>query len=226
MASTLESDVVQGKPKARRPWWAVIRSLSARHRERIAGHLLALDPQDRYLRFGYAANDTQIRSYVDKLDFERDVAFGIYNWRLKLVAMAHLAYSVDRSYDACAEFGVSVLPSARGHGYGGQLFARAMLHARNAGVQLMFIHALSENKIMLGIARKAGATVEYDGSEAQAYLRLPAATFETQVAELLEEQLAQADYRLKMQARQFWNLLSDLQDVRRGVREGRHRTGS
>jgi hypothetical protein len=46
------------------------------------------------------------------------------------------------------------------------------------------------------------------------------------VAELLEEQLAQADYRLKMQAKQFWNFLSDLQDVRRGVREGRHRSGS
>jgi GNAT superfamily N-acetyltransferase len=226
MASTLESDVVQNKPKARRPWWAIIRRLGLRHRDRILAHLLDLDAQDRYLRFGYAANDEQIRSYVDKLDFERDVVFGIYNWRLKLVAMAHLAHSVDRSYDACAEFGVSVLRSARGHGYGGKLFARAMLHARNTGVQLMFIHALSENKIMLSIARKAGATVEYDGSEAQAYLRLPAATFETQVAELLEEQLAQADYRLKMQARQFWSFLSDLQDVRRGVREGRHRSGS
>jgi GNAT superfamily N-acetyltransferase len=226
MASTLESDDAQNKPKGRRPWVAIIRRLGLRHRDRILGHLLDLDVHDRYLRFGYAANDEQIRSYVDKLDFERDVVFGIYNWRLKLVAMAHLAHSVDRSYDACAEFGVSVLRSARGHGYGGKLFARAMLHARNTGVQLMFIHALSENKIMLGIARKAGATVEYDGSEAQAYLRLPAATFETQVAELLEEQLAQADYRLKMQARQFWNFLSDLQDVRRGVREGRHRSGS
>lgn len=226
MVSTLESEVVQNKPKGRRPWWATIRRLGLRHRDRILSHLLDLDVHDRYLRFGYAANDEQIRLYVDKLDFERDVVFGIYNWRLKLVAMAHLAHSVDRSYDACAEFGVSVLRSARGHGYGGKLFARAMLHARNTGVQLMFIHALSENKIMLGIARKAGATVEYDGSEAQAYLRLPAATFETQVAELLEEQLAQADYRLKMQAKQFWNFLSDLQDVRRGVREGRHRSGS
>lgn len=216
----------QMKPKRRKSWLVIIRRLSAWHRERIVNHLVTLDGHDRYLRFGYAANDTQIRSYADTLDFDRDVVFGIYNWRLKLVAMAHLAHSVDRSYAACAEFGVSVLSSARSHGYGGKLFARAMLHARNEGVQLMFIHALSENKAMLSIARKAGATVEYDGSEAQAYLRLPAATFETQVAELLEEQLAQADYRLKMQARRFWRFLSDLQDVRRGVREGRHQSGS
>jgi RimJ/RimL family protein N-acetyltransferase len=211
---------------ARAPWVAVIRRLGARHRGRITRHLLALDERDRYLRFGYAAGDEQIQAYADSLDFERDAIFGIYNRRLELVAMAHLAHSVDRSFDACAEFGVSVLPSVRGHGYGGKLFARAMRHARNEGVHLMFIHALSENKAMLAIARKAGATVEYDGADASAYLRLPGATFESQVAELLEEQLAQTDYRLKVQAKQFWAFLKELQNVRRGVREGRHKSAS
>jgi GNAT superfamily N-acetyltransferase len=209
---------------ARAPWVAVIRRLGARHRGRIARHLQALDEHDRYLRFGYMANDAQIQTYADSLDFEHDAIFGIYNRRLELVAMAHLAHSVDRSYDACAEFGVSVLPSVRGHGYGSKLFGRAMRHARNEGVYLMFIHALSENKAMLNIARKAGAAVEYDGSEARAYLRLPPATFESQVTEMLEEQLAQTDYRLKVQAKQFWDFLSSLQDVRRGVREARHKS--
>ena len=209
---------------ARAPWVAVIRRLGARHRGRIARHLQALDERDRYLRFGYLANDVQIQAYVDTLDFEHDAVFGIYNRRLELVAMAHLAHSVDRNFDACAEFGVSVLPSVRGHGYGSKLFARAMRHARNEGVHLMFIHALSENKAMLSIARKAGASVEYDGSEASAYLRLPPATFESQVTEMVEEQLAQTDYRLKVQAKQFWEFLSGLQDVRRGVREARHKS--
>jgi GNAT superfamily N-acetyltransferase len=209
---------------ARAPWVAVIRRLGARHQGRIARHLQALDEHDRYLRFGYLANDAQIQAYVDTLDFERDAIFGIYNRKLELVAMAHLAHSVDKSFDACAEFGVSVLPSVRGHGYGSKLFARAMRHARNEGVHLMFIHALSENKAMLSIARKAGATVEYDGSEASAYLRLPPSTFESQVTEMVEEQLAQTDYRLKVQAKQFWAFITGLQDVRRGVREARHKS--
>lgn len=186
----------------------------------------ALDERDRYLRFGYLANDAQIQAYVDTLDFERDGVFGIYNRKLELVAMAHLAHSVDKSFDACAEFGVSVLPSVRGHGYGSKLFGRAVRHARNEGVHLMFIHALSENKAMLNIARKAGATVENDGSEASAYLRLPPATFESQVTEMLEEQLARTDYRLKVQAKQFWAFLTGLQDVRRGVRDARHKSGA
>lgn len=211
---------------ARAPWVAVIRRLGSRHRGRIARHLQALDERDRYLRFGYLANDAQIQAYVDTLDFERDAIFGIYNRKLELVAMAHLAHSVDKSFDACAEFGVSVLPSVRGHGYGSKLFGRAVRHARNEGVHLMFIHALSENKAMLNIARKAGASVEYDGSEASAYLRLPPATFESQVTEMVEEQLAQTDYRLKVQAKQFWEFLTGLQDVRRGVRDARHKSGA
>ena len=67
--------------------------------------------------------------------------------------------------DVSAEFGVSVLKKARGRGYGSRLFDRAVMHARNEGVELMFIHALSENKAMLKIARNAGATLERAGSD-------------------------------------------------------------
>ena len=208
------------------PWVATIRKLGPGHRERIAKHLLALEERDRYLRFGYAANDEQIRRYVDGLDFERDDIFGIYNRRLDLIAMAHLAHSIDRNYAACAEFGVSVSKSARGRGYGGKLFGRAVMHARNEGVHMMFIHALTENTAMLKIARKGGATVERDGSESEAYLRLPPATFDSRVTEMIEEQLAQTNYRLKVQAKQFWDFLASLQEVRRGVRDARHKTSS
>jgi len=205
------------------PWVAAVRSLGPRHRERIARHLLELDEHDRYLRFGYIASDEQIRRYVEGLDFERDDIFGIYNRKLKLIAMAHLAHSVDSSFDACGEFGVSVSKSARGRGYGGKLFERAVMHARNEGVDLMFIHALSENTAMLKIARKAGATVVKDGPESNAYLRLPPATFDSRMTEMIEEQIAKTDYRLKVQAKQFWNILAMVQEVRQGVRDSRDR---
>lgn len=214
------------KASRRAPWVAAIRALGPRHRERIARHLLALDEHDRYLRFGYIANDEQIRRYVDGLNFERDDIFGIYNRRLELIAMAHLAHSVDSSFDACGEFGVSVSKRARGRGYGGKLFERAVMHARNEGVHLMFIHALTENTAMLKIARKAGATVVKDGPESKAYLYLPPATFDSRVTEMIEEQIAKTDYRLKVQAKQFWDFLAGLQEVRRGIQEARHKSGA
>ncbi len=42
---------------------------------------------------------------------------------------------------------------------GARLFERAVVVARNEGVGMLFIHALSENAAMLKIARNAGATV-------------------------------------------------------------------
>lgn len=200
-----------------------IRSMGPGHLARIAAHLLALDAQDRYLRFGYAANDEQIQRYVDQLNFDRDELFGIFNRKLELIAMAHLAFSVDPDCTSCAEFGVSVSKSGRGRGYGSRLFERAVMHARNEGVHMIFIHALSENTAMLKIARRAGALIERDGSESEAHLRLPPADFDSRVTELIHEQVAITDYHFKAQARQFWSVLALLQDIRQGVREARER---
>jgi GNAT superfamily N-acetyltransferase len=201
-----------------------IRSLGPSHRERISAHLMSLDEHDRYLRFGYTATDDQVQRYVAGLDFERDEIFGVYNRKLELIAMAHLAYSEDPALRSCAEFGVSVLKKARGHRYGTRLFDRAVMHARNEGVEMLFIHALSENTAMLKIARNSGAKLERSGSETDAHLRLPPATLDSRVSELLEEQFAQTDYRLKVQAKNFWDFLTGVQEVRQGVREARHKS--
>ena len=220
-----ESREESAAPDKPAPVLVPIRSLGVGHRERIANHLLSLDEHDRYLRFGYAANDEQIRRYADSLDFERDEIFGIYNRRLELLAMAHLAFSTDPEHKSCAEFGVSVVKSARGRGYGARLFDRAVMHARNEGVDMLFIHALSENTAMIKIARNAGAIVERDGSETEAWLRLPPATMDSRVNEMVEEQLAQTDYRLKVQAKQFWDILAAVQEIRRVVRDARDKAG-
>ncbi len=202
--------------------WVPIRSLSPRHKPRIARHLRSLPPADRYLRFGYAATDEQIDRYVAGLNFTRDEIFGVFNRRLELVAMAHLAYSVDPQWATCAEFGVSVSPHQRGKGLGAKLFGHAVMHARNQGVSLLFIHALSENVAMLKIARRAGAVVQRDGSESEAYLSLPQATLDSQLSGLMQEQMAELDYQLKMQANQFRQWLATVQEIRQGVRDARH----
>lgn len=206
------------------PIMVPIRSIGPSHGERIAAHLLSLSKEDRYLRFGYMANDEQVKRYVDGLNYERDDIFGIYNRKLELIAMAHLAFSTDAKLSSCAEFGVSVLASARGRGYGSRLFDRAVIHARNEGVGMMFIHALSENTAMLNIARKGGATIERDGSESEAYLKLPPADLDSRMTEMVEEQIAQTDYRLKVQAKQFWSFLTAVQDMRRGIQDARDKS--
>ncbi|MHB8947647.1 MAG: GNAT family N-acetyltransferase [Rhodoferax sp.] len=219
----LEGDAAPAAGRAA-PLMVPIRSLGANHRERIARHLLALEPHDRYLRFGFEATDAQIERYADSLNFERDEIFGIYNRRLELIAMAHLAFDPDVKLRDCAEFGVSVLKAARGRGYGGRLFDRAAMHARNEGVSRMFIHALSENTAMLKIARKAGATVARDGADSEAHLLLLPATLDSRLTELVEEKLAQTDYRIKVQVKHFRDALSGMMGSRRAGPDARPST--
>jgi GNAT superfamily N-acetyltransferase len=191
--------------------WIPICSLAARHRPRILAHLLALSERDRYLRFGYAASDVQIERYVEQLDFKRDEVFGIFNRHLELVAMAHLAYMSAAAWSRpAAEFGVSVAKGSRGRGYGDRLFDHAALHARNRGIDSLLVHALTENTAMLRIARNAGARIERDGPESQAWVKLAPESLVSHVEALVEDTAADLDYRLKRQAYRVDELLSGL----------------
>jgi len=199
-------------------------TLSEEHGPKILKHLLALSEHDRYLRFGYTATDEHIQRYVSTVNFERDEIYGVFNRNLDIVAMAHLALMKEPGREFSSEFGVSVVSSARGRGYGGRLFERAVMHARNDKVYQMYIHALSENAPMIRIARKAGATIERDGSETEAFLRLPKRDLDSRVTELVANQFAKTNYSIKEDAKRFWNFLSKVQEIRQGVRKARHQS--
>jgi len=198
---------------ARRPLaWLPIRQLAPKHRWKITAHLRALGEQDRYLRFGYAATDEQIQRYVTGLDFDRDEIFGVFDRRLQLSAVMHLAHmpASGPGGKAMIEFGVSVAQRLRGRGVGARLFDHALMHARNASVDTMIIHALSENRAMLHIARKAGATVIREGGEAEARLKLPPHSLTTQVEAMVESHAAEIDYRVKRGAHELVQLRNRL----------------
>lgn len=187
--------------------WVPIRPLGERHRALILTHLLGLNDHDRYLRFGYPASDERIQTHVASLDLAHDDLFGIFNRRLQLVAIAYLAYSelagAQHGIRRMAEFAVSVDHRARGRGYGNRLFAYAVRHARNRGVDRLFIHALSENTAMLRIARKAGATMHREGGESEGWLQLPPDSLRSQAEELLANSVADLNYVAKLQTRRL-----------------------
>ena len=219
VATTAPNPGAEGHSRANFSW-VPIRSLTQRHRRRISSHLLDLDPSDRYLRFGQAASDAQIQRYVSSLNFVRDEVFGIFNRRLQLIAVAHLAYEAPQQATgrpAMAEFGVSVSKKARSRGFGARLFERAVMHARNRRIDTLYIHALTENTAMLKIARKAGAEVVRDGSESQAHLKLPADTVATHVEQMLEGRAAEVDYRLKLQALRIDRFVEAIAEIKAGV---------
>ncbi|MBU3618935.1 GNAT family N-acetyltransferase [Polynucleobacter sp. JS-Fieb-80-E5] len=175
-----------------------VRELHAGYREEILNHLLQLNDEDRRLRFGTQTPDEVIRHYVESLDFNRDVIFGVFNLDLELVGMAHLAYLPERKGEArAAEFGVSVLPEGRSQGLGTALLQRSAVHSRNTNIETLYVHCLANNKAMMHLAQKAGMTVEYAYGDADACLKLPPANPATIVEEAANAQWAGMDYALK-----------------------------
>jgi hypothetical protein len=68
--------------------------------------------------------------------------------------------------------------------------------------------------------------VERTGPDTDAYVRLPPATLDSRMSEIVAQQLALTDYRLKLQAQGVRKVLASIQEVRTGMREGRHKSGS
>lgn len=192
----------------------LVRELHAGHRERIREHLLALGEEDRRLRFGMLASDAIINDYVDSLNFVRDSVFAVFDEKLEIIGMAHLAYQEKNSQGTVtAEFGVSVSEDGRGLGVGTALFQRASIHSRNTKVDVLYVHCLSSNAAMMHIARKAGMSVEFAYGEADAYLRLPPGDSTTLATEAMQEQAAAIDYSFKANVKKaksisanFWRM--------------------
>ncbi len=184
----------------------LVKELSERDRRRILRHFLALNPNDRLLRFGSMIPDDAIAAYVAKLDFKRDIVFGVVNRVFQLVGVGHLAFAKagdgkPTAKQRVAELGVSVSASARGKGVGSRLFDRAAIHCRNSDVDTLYMQCLSSNQTMMHIARKAGMQIKREFGEADAYLQLPPPSPGSVMAEALEEQWAVIDYNFKANAR-------------------------
>jgi RimJ/RimL family protein N-acetyltransferase len=178
----------------------LVRELSSADRERLLRHFLALDEDDRLLRFGQIVPDHVIENYVRNLNFANDVVFGVFDSTLELIGVGHLAYLPADGDKRTAEFGVSVLESARGRGIGTKMFERAAMRSRNTQVTELYMHCLSRNSTMMHIAKKSGMKIEYAYGEADAYLSLTPADQTSIMAEMLQEQAAVFDYAIKRQA--------------------------
>lgn len=160
-----------------------------------AVHLLALDADDRRLRFGQAIDDTAIGNYVNRIDTDRDAIFGVIDDDLALVGAAHMARG-----EHYAELGISVLASHRRRGIGAALLQRAQLHARNWGIPEFFTHCLRENAPLMRLARRHGMHIVAEGGEADGFIALSAPDASSLASELLAERVGRFDHVLKSQA--------------------------
>lgn len=144
-----------------------VERLSDDMRASLVAHFLALPLKDRSLRFGMALAPTVIAAYVDGIDFERDLVFGVRDDRLAPVGVGHLAIEGD-----LAELALSVLPANRRRGIGSELFKRAVSEARARCIPSVCMHCLAGNTPVMRIAQRFGMDLITCDGDAAAYLKL------------------------------------------------------
>lgn len=189
----------------------LVRELHAGHREKILTHLLELSDTDRTLRFGMYTSNEVIERYVAGIDFLNDSVFGVFDNELRLIGLAHLGYPLfGNQTNKTAEFGVSVSEAGRGKGIGSALFKRAATHARNTNIEILYVHCLSSNKVMMHIAKKAGMDIEFSYGEADAYLRLMPPDNSSIISEAVQAQVADIDYAIKRNFKNSKNIFLNI----------------
>jgi GNAT superfamily N-acetyltransferase len=144
---------------------AVIR-LSGEHRQVLLDHFLALDDEDRRLRFGAALRGPAIGSYVRDIDFEHDGVFGVLD-HAAVMGVAHAALG-----EGPAELGISVLPEWRRQGIADALFERAVEFLRGRGEREAITFCLTENGAMMQLARKHGMLLDENEGHTNGRLRI------------------------------------------------------
>lgn len=124
---------------------------------RILAHLLALDTDDRLLRFSHGIRDEGIAAYVAALDFARDHVHGLCSAQGGIVALAHAAVRNGE-----LDFGLSVSSAHRQRGLGRALFGHVIARARVRSAARIVCHSISPAVLHMAAAsgfRRAGGSL-------------------------------------------------------------------
>lgn len=137
---------------------------------RYRTHLLLLDQETRYLRFGFHIQDQTIIELCQRWEANSDkhVIFGIENDDLDFVGIAHISLE-----DEVAELAFSVIKGYQRHGYGSALMARAIEYCQNHNIKQGCMVCLAHNEAIKKLARKHDILVKTDGGDAEAEILIP-----------------------------------------------------
>jgi len=165
------------------------------HRYRT--HLLALDEESRYRRFGYHINDDMINQLCDKFEAnpKDHKLFVIEDDNLDVVAAGHISLEGEE-----LELAFSVLKPYQGQGMGSSLMKRCIEWCQNRGIKGGCMVCLSTNTAIKKLAQKHGILIQ-DGGETLADIKIPEANSISIMNEVVDSNLARFDHLGKLQRR-------------------------
>lgn len=170
---------------SREPFRLVYRKLWEHDLPRYVAHLCRLAPADRRARFTREVDRAAIERHVASLDWHRVVLIGAFkDHMLRGVAELHLGRGSGLRQ---AELAFSIERPLQQQGLGSGLMERALVAARNRGIEQIWLMCLAENRGMRRVAGKFGAAVQLDHHEVLGELRLLPANSATLISEAIED---------------------------------------
>lgn len=175
------------------------------HRYRT--HLLALDADSRYTRFGTMVKDDIINQLCDRFESnpKEHKIFVIEDEDLKVVAAGHIALEGGET-----ELAFSVLNEYRKRGMGSSLMARTIEWCQNRNIKGGCMVCLSSNLAIKKLAAKHGVLIN-NGGETLANIVIPEATASSVIHEVVDSSMARADHLGKVQrkfVKSLYNIVS------------------
>jgi GNAT superfamily N-acetyltransferase len=165
--------------------------------DRYRAHLLALDDESKYLRFGYQIQKETINALCD--GFEQNCqnhrVFVIENENLEVVGAGHISLE-----DSPIELAFSVLKPYQGKGLGYSLMSRVVEWCQNRGIKTGCMVCLKQNTAIKKLAAKHGILVS-EGGEVMANIQIPDANAISLIHEATVNNMAKFDHLGKVQRR-------------------------
>lgn len=122
---------------------------------KIISFFETLDEETIYNRFCSQVNQDFIIKYIEKLDFQKDGIFGIFNENNEIIGIGEcLIFQNHQQYDA--EVGFVVNPKYQGKGLGNKLMQRIIRFSKIHNAKILQMYCLKTNKKSLHLAKKYG----------------------------------------------------------------------
>lgn len=181
----------------------VVYRLRPQEYHRYRKHLLALDDESKFTRFGFAIKDEVINQLCDKFEANYDdhKIFVIENENLEVVAAGHIALEGGET-----ELAFSVLKEHRKKGMGSALMARCIEWCQNRSIKGGCMVCLSSNTAIKKLAGKHGVLIN-EGGETLANITIPDPTPNSVMHEMFESNIAVLDHLGKLQRNLAKNFL-------------------
>lgn len=170
----------------------------------FAEHLIRLDPETRYNRYGLQVSDDYLRQYADMCFQPGSIVYGWFEDHvLRGVAELRVFTAHDQPLRKEGEAAFSVENTWRRRGIGTELMGHVVLAARNRRIMTLSILCLRHNRAMLALARKFEADLQFELNDVTGHLVARPPNALTMWRELVDNTIDFGSAALDLQSRVF-----------------------